>query len=211
MLVTLFLSIIVDIEWDIFRLAASVNFSTGVTVPVVFHSDKWSTNAVVVFVVICGIIILSRMRTAWGLALFWLNAVWTRIVKCGKWMRPYVVSMTTLLCLMKCNPIIGPVRIFITTNCSPKMWPPISNSSVAIALSFSNWPFATWIWKLGGSSILRILHGACCLILSSSFWAIALTYAPESTRASIVKSFSKSRGTHNIFFRFRLIVEVSGM
>ena len=62
MLVTLtaiFLSIIVDIEWDIIRLAASVNFSTGVTVPVVFRSDKWSTNAVIVFVVICGVVILS--------------------------------------------------------------------------------------------------------------------------------------------------------
>ena len=43
MLVTLtaiFLLKIVEIEWDIIRLAASVNFSTGVTVPVVFLSDK---------------------------------------------------------------------------------------------------------------------------------------------------------------------------
>ena len=31
---------------------------------------------------------------------------------------PCVVSMTTLLCLMKCNPIIVPVKFFITTNCS---------------------------------------------------------------------------------------------
>ena len=72
MLVTLtaiLLSIIVDVEWDIMRLADSVNFYTGVTVPVVFHSDTWSTNAVIVFVVICGVVILSLMRTAWGLAL----------------------------------------------------------------------------------------------------------------------------------------------
>ena len=66
----IFLSNIVDIEWDIIRLAAPVNFSTGVTVPVVFHSDKWSTNAVIDFVVICGIVILSWMRSACGLALF---------------------------------------------------------------------------------------------------------------------------------------------
>ena len=65
MLVTLtaiFVSIIVDIEWDNIMLAASVNFSTGVTVPVVFHSDTWSANAVIVFVVISDIVILSCMR-----------------------------------------------------------------------------------------------------------------------------------------------------
>ena len=72
MLVTLtatFLSIIVDIEWYIIKLAASVNFSTGLTVPVIFHCDMWSTYAVIVFVVICGIVMLSWMRTGWGLAL----------------------------------------------------------------------------------------------------------------------------------------------
>ena len=72
MLVTLtaiFLSFIIDIEWDIIRVAASVNFSTGVTVPVVFHSDKWSTNPVIVFVVFCGIVMLSCLRTGWGIAL----------------------------------------------------------------------------------------------------------------------------------------------
>ena len=166
-LTAILLSIMVDIEWDIMRLAVSVNFSTGVTVPVVFHSDTWSTNAVIVFVVNCGIVTLSWKRTAWGLALVWRNAILTCIVKCGKWMRPCVVSMTTLLCLKKCNPIIGPVRFFITTECSPKRWSPMTNLSVAVAVGFSNWPFATWIWKLGGSSIFKILDGACCLILSS--------------------------------------------
>ena len=63
-LTAIFLSITVDIEWDIINFAASVNFSNGVTVPVVFHSDKWSTNAVIVFVVFCGFVTLSRMRTA---------------------------------------------------------------------------------------------------------------------------------------------------
>ena len=62
-LTAIFLSIFVDIEWDIMRLADSVNFSTGVTVPVLFHSDMWSTKAVIVFVVICGIVILSWTRT----------------------------------------------------------------------------------------------------------------------------------------------------
>ena len=63
-LTAIFLSIFVDIEWDIMRLADSVKFCTGVTVPVVFHSDTWSTNAVIVLVVSCGIVILSWMRTA---------------------------------------------------------------------------------------------------------------------------------------------------
>ena len=178
MLVTLtaiFLSIIVDIEWDMIRLAASVNFSTGVTVPVVIHSDEWSTNAVIVFVVICGIVRLSWMKTAWDLALAWLDALLTCIVKCGKYMRPCVVSVTTLLCFMKCKPKIGPVRFFITTKCSANMWSPMSNLSVAVAVGFYNWPFSTWIWKLGGSSIFRMLDGACCWILSNSFWAIAST------------------------------------
>ena len=53
------LSIIVDIEWDISRFAAPVNFPTVVTVPVVYHSDGWSTNVVIVFVVIGGTVALS--------------------------------------------------------------------------------------------------------------------------------------------------------
>ena len=64
-----FLSIIVAIECVMMRFAVSVNFSTGVTVPNLFHSDKWSTNAVIVFVVICSIVIPSWIRTTWGLAL----------------------------------------------------------------------------------------------------------------------------------------------
>ena len=156
----IFLSIIVGIEWDIMRLAVSVNFSSGVTIPVVFHSDTWSTNAVIVFVVSCGFVLLSWMRTAWGLALVWLNALLTCSVKCGKWMKPCVVSMTTLLCLMKFNPTIGPVRFFITTKCSAKMWSPMSNLSVVVAVGYSNWPFAAWILKIAGSSLFRILDGA---------------------------------------------------
>ena len=54
-----------------------------------------------------------------------------------------MVSMTTLLCFIKCNPIIGPVRFSITTKCSAKMRSPMSYLSVAVAIGFSNWPFAT--------------------------------------------------------------------
>ena len=54
-----FLSIIAEIEWDISRLAASVNFRSGVTVPAVCHYDGWSTKAVIVFVVISGNVVLS--------------------------------------------------------------------------------------------------------------------------------------------------------
>ena len=58
-LTAVFLSLIVGIEWDNSRLAASVNFPTGVTVHVVCPSDGWLTNAVIVFVVIGGTVVLS--------------------------------------------------------------------------------------------------------------------------------------------------------
>ena len=35
---------------------------------------------------------------------------------------------------------------------------------MAVAIRFSDWPFATWISKLRGSSILKLFVGACCLI-----------------------------------------------
>ena len=56
-----------------------------------------------------------------------------------------------------------------------------------------------------------MLLRAFCLIVSKSARAIALTDAPESTRASTIRLFSKLRGTYSIScFRFRTIVEVSG-
>ena len=143
------------------------------------------------------------MRTAWGLALVWLNALLTCIVKCVKWMRPCVVSMTTLLCLMKCKPIIGRVRLFITRNCSAKMWSPMSNLSVVVAVGFSNLPFATWIWKLGGSSIFRIIDGGCCLTLSRSFWAIASHRLP-SQQGHLLLSPSRNPEAHTTFLSFVL-------
>ena len=116
-----------------------------------------------------------------------LEAVLICIVKWGKCMSPCVES--------KCNPMIGPVNFFIMTKCSANELSPIINFSVAVHNGFSNWPLATCIWKLGGSSILRMLLGAFCLIDSKSSWAIALTNSPKSTRASTVRLFSKYRGT----------------
>ena len=121
-----------------------------------------------VFVVVGGMVRASSMMTGCGLVGISLEAVLTCIVKCGKCMRPCVVSMTTLLFLIKCNPIIGPVNFFTTTKCSAKMLSPISIFSVAVDNGFSNWPLATCICKLGGSSILRILFGAFCLIVPKS-------------------------------------------
>ena len=36
----------------------------------------------------------------------------------------------------------GPAKFFIITKCYAKMWFPISFSGVAVAIGFSNWPFA---------------------------------------------------------------------
>ena len=82
-------------------------------------------------------------------------------------MSPCVVSMTTLLFVLKCNPIIDPVNFFITTKRSAKELSPVSNFSVAVDNGFSNWPLATCSWKLGGSSFLRMLF------LGLSVWLIA--------------------------------------
>ena len=161
-LTAILLSIIVDIEWEISKLAIFVNFSNSVTVPVVFHFDGWSTKALIVFVVVGGIVSASSVMTGCGFVVVSLEAVLICIVNCGKCMRPCAVSMTTLLFLIKCNPIIGPVNFFLTTKCSVEVISPISNFSVAVDIGFSNWPLATCIWKLGGSSILRTLFGAFC-------------------------------------------------
>ena len=138
-----FLSIIVDIEWEISRLAVSVNFSKGVTVTVVFLFDGWSMKAVIVFVVVGGIVRASSVMAGCGLVVVSLEAVLTYIVKWGKCLSPCVVSMTTLLFLIKCNPIIGPVNFFITTKCSANELSPISNFSVVVDNGFSNWSLAT--------------------------------------------------------------------
>ena len=109
-LTAILLSIIVNIEWEISKLAVSVNFSNGVRVPVVFLFDGCSMKAVIVFVVVGCIIWASSMMTGCGFVIVSLQDVLTCIVKCGKCTRPCVVSMTTLLFLIKCNPFIGSLR-----------------------------------------------------------------------------------------------------
>ena len=210
-LTAIFLSIFVDIEWETSKLAVSVNFSNGVTVPVVFHFNGWSTKAVIVLVVVGGIVRASSVMTGSGFVVVSLETVLTCIVKCGKCMRPSVVSMTTLLFLTKCNPITGPDNFFITTKSSTKVKSPFSVFSVAVDSGFSNWPLATCIQKLGGSPTLKMFFGAFCFIVSKSAQPIALTNAPESTRAYTIRLFSKSRGRLSIScFRFRTTVEVNG-
>ena len=144
-LIAILLSIVVNNEWEMNKLAVSANFYKSVTVPVVFHFDGWSTKAVIVFVVVGGIVWASIVMTCCGFVVVSLEAIFTCIVKCGKYMRPCVVSMTTLLFFIKSNPIIGPVNLFITTKCSAKVLSPISNLYVAVANGFSNWPLATFI------------------------------------------------------------------
>ena len=132
-LTSILLSNIVDIEWEISKLAVSVNFSNGVTVPVVFHFDGWSTKAVIVFVVVGGIVRASSVMTGCGFVVLSIQAVSTCIVKCVKCMRPCVVSMTTLFFLIKCNPIIAFVNLLKRMKWSAKILSPIPNLSVVVA------------------------------------------------------------------------------
>ena len=146
-LTAILLVIIVDIEWEINRLAVSVSFSNGVTLPVMLHFDGWSMKAVIVFVVVGGMVRALSVMTSCSLVVFSLEAVLTCIVKWGKCISPCVVSMTTLLFLIKCNPNIGPVNFFITTKCSAEELSPFSNFSGAVdncfcghcLLVFENW------------------------------------------------------------------------
>ena len=62
-LTAILLSIIVDIEWEISRLAVSVNFSNGVLMPVVFRFKGWSMKAVIVFVVVGGMVSAPSVMT----------------------------------------------------------------------------------------------------------------------------------------------------
>ena len=142
-------------------------------VPVVFHSERRSIKAANVFVVFGAIVSPSSMMRSWGFKVVSLQVVLTCIVKCGKCMKPCVVS-TTLFFFINCNTLIGPVS-FLTTKCSTNMLSPISKLTVAVANSFSSWLFAACFWKLGGSSILRVLLGAFCFYVSNSSRAIALT------------------------------------
>ena len=169
------LSNVVDIDGKISKLAVSVILSSGVTVPVVFLSDGRSTKAVIVFVVSGGIAKASSVMTGWGFVVVPVEAVLTCNVNCGNYMRPCVVSMKTMLFLIKCNPIIGPVNSFITTKCLANIFSTTSNLIVAFVDGFSNWPLASCDRKWGKSSILKILFGIFFFKVSESFWPIALT------------------------------------
>ena len=101
------LSIIVDIELGISRLAVSTKFSNGVTVTVVFYAVGYSIKSVIVVVVdFDGIIRASPLRTDWSFAGVSLEAVITCVAVCGKCMRPRLLSKTTLLFLTTCNPMV---------------------------------------------------------------------------------------------------------
>ena len=127
------------------------------------------------FVVLGGIIKASSVLTNCVFAVALLEAASTCIVKCGKSMRPFFVSITTLLFLIKCNPFIGPVNFFITTTCSPSSLSLVSNLSVAVAYGFSIWPFADCIRKLGCRQFWDFYLGLSVFFASNSFWEIALT------------------------------------
>ena len=110
-------------------------------------------------------------------------------------MRSCVVSMTTLLCLMKFKVIFGHVKTFVMTNSSGKLWSRKSKQNMAVAIRFSNWPFAIWFWKLRGSWILKRFTRKGCLIPSKSIQLIALRKAFDSTRASFARPFLKTWNT----------------
>ena len=109
-----------------------------------------------------------------GFGIFSLHAVLTCIVKCGKCLKPCVVSMTTLSFLMKFIPTNDSVNFFNTTNCSAKMLSPIQELSLVVANGFPNWPFVTCLLEVGVSSTSRRLIGTSCFIVSNSFRTIAL-------------------------------------
>ena len=107
-LTAIFLSIIVYIEWEIGKLAVSVNFSNGVSVPVVFHFDGWSMKAVIVFVVVGGMVTASSVMTGCGFVVVLLDPVLTCIVKWGKCMRPCVVLFFDTVVPRKTQPNFWP-------------------------------------------------------------------------------------------------------
>ena len=89
-----FLSINVDIESKVSRVAISVSVPTGVRVYGEFHSEGWSAEAVIVFVVFGAIVGASSKWTTWGLALVSVVTFLTWIVRWGKtWMDEAVCSV----------------------------------------------------------------------------------------------------------------------
>ena len=128
--------------------------------------------------------VASKDRLGFGTRL--VHSAFDSHCQVEKPMRPCLVLMTTLLCLMRGNRSFGPVKFFITVKCSEKVISPILISCVLDANGFSNWLFAACVWKSRQSSIMKMLIGACCLIPSNSLRATVLKYAPESTRAFLL-------------------------
>ena len=173
-------SIIVDNEWEVCKPAVSVNLSSWVTVHNVFHSDGWSPKAVFVFVVFGGIVRLSSQKECWGSAPNFLAALLTCIVKWGKRMRQYVVSMTIVLGLLQCITIVGPVKLLITAKSSARVLLLMSKIGAVASNGFSNWPFATLIWKFEGLLFSKPLAGPVvlfCLIQFGRLHWINLLFA----------------------------------
>ena len=88
--------ILVKNVWHWVWQKLSQNLSFGTKIIIVFHFDWWSTQAVLVFVVIDDIVRVSSVRKNWGLAHVSFAALLICIVKWWRKMRPCVVSMTTL-------------------------------------------------------------------------------------------------------------------
>ena len=127
-----------------------------------------------VFDVVGGNVRLSSMKSCWSFAISFLLALLNWIVKSRKWMRlcginDYAVPSYEV---QKMN---GPVSFFFKLKCTANVLCPISKLHVVVVWGSSNWPFATCIWKLRGSLILKTSVGACGLMLSESFSATTLT------------------------------------
>ena len=105
-------------------------------------------KAVIVFVVVGGMVRASSVMTGCGLVVVALEAVLTCIVKWGKCRRPCVVSMTTLLILIKCNPIIGLLVSSLRRNIQQKSYLQFQILAwLLIMVSLTgHWPFVFGNW-----------------------------------------------------------------
>ena len=146
MLVTLtatFLSFTVEKEWDFVRFAASVNFF------------DWSQSN-------CGFLfpcVVNKCSDCFCWHWWYCYAIVndaslkfsTRFACCASDLHCQVGKMHEVmcsvdnhsLCLLKCNPRMVPEKFLITTEYFARLRSPILNLSVAVAIGFSNKPFAT--------------------------------------------------------------------
>ena len=120
----------------------------------------------IIFVVLGGIVRASPVVTDWGFEVVLLEAVLTCIVKCGKCMRPCVVSRTTLSFLIKGSPKIGCVRFISTTKFSANILSQIQIQSWLLLTVSLTCQLLLVLENRGGSPILRRLLGGflfCCV------------------------------------------------